>query len=134
MRRKSARSASGRVSPLWNDRRLAVWMNFMFSGTGNILEARSGVRGAGAADAGAGASGIVCWLRVLRRFAEGGPADVGSGAGGEKESAKSSEESWRAERAFRGRTDSGLGERRAKTVRLERRVERTHLPKVREHA
>eukprot|EP00965_Chrysotila_dentata_P098211 3247385-Pleurochrysis_carterae.AAC.1 len=28
MRRKSARSASGRVSPLWNDRRLAVWMNF----------------------------------------------------------------------------------------------------------
>eukprot|EP00965_Chrysotila_dentata_P175201 5783486-Pleurochrysis_carterae.AAC.1 len=64
-------------------------MNFRFSGTGNRLEARSGVKGAGAADAGAGASGasgVVCWLRVLRRFAEGGPADVGSGAGGEKES------------------------------------------------
>eukprot|EP00965_Chrysotila_dentata_P090480 2985469-Pleurochrysis_carterae.AAC.1 len=73
-------------------------MNFRFSGTGNKLEARSGVRGAGAVNAGAGASGVVCWLRVLRRFAEGGPAEVGSGAGGEKESVKSSEESWRAER------------------------------------
>eukprot|EP00965_Chrysotila_dentata_P153565 5075600-Pleurochrysis_carterae.AAC.1 len=63
MRRKSARSASGRVSPLWNDKMLAVCMNFRFSGTGNRLEARSGVRGAGAADAGDGASGVVCWLR-----------------------------------------------------------------------
>eukprot|EP00965_Chrysotila_dentata_P035306 1174246-Pleurochrysis_carterae.AAC.1 len=98
MRRKSARSASGRASPLWNDKRLAVWMTLRFSGTGNRLEARRGVRGAGAADASAGASGVVCWLRVLRRLAEGGPADVGSGAGGEKESPKSSEESWRAER------------------------------------
>eukprot|EP00965_Chrysotila_dentata_P165423 5462939-Pleurochrysis_carterae.AAC.1 len=59
MRRKSVRSASGRASPLWNDTRLAVWMNFRFSGTGNRLEARSGVTGAGAADAGAGAR-FVC--------------------------------------------------------------------------
>eukprot|EP00965_Chrysotila_dentata_P210696 6186041-Pleurochrysis_carterae.AAC.1 len=44
-RRKSARSASGRASPVWNDKGLAVWMNFRCFGTGNRLEARSGAGG-----------------------------------------------------------------------------------------
>eukprot|EP00965_Chrysotila_dentata_P127801 4225898-Pleurochrysis_carterae.AAC.1 len=97
-RRKLERSASGRASPVWNDKMLVMLMNFRFSGTGNRLEARSGVGSEGAVDASAGTSGVVCWFRVLRRLAKGGHVEVGSGAGGEKQSVKSAEESWRAER------------------------------------
>eukprot|EP00965_Chrysotila_dentata_P116368 3846809-Pleurochrysis_carterae.AAC.1 len=74
--RKSARSASGRASPVWNDRGLAEWMNFRCSGTGNKLEARSGAVGEGAVVVSGGtstqASSVDCeccgdWPKAGRR-------------------------------------------------------------------
>eukprot|EP00965_Chrysotila_dentata_P155967 5153874-Pleurochrysis_carterae.AAC.2 len=69
-------------------------MKLKTSGTAKRLDARRSLGGDGAVDAGAGAFGVACWLRVLRHEACGEPAAAGPGEGVEKESTKAAEVRW----------------------------------------